>query len=192
MVVFPPLPYLDLTASYSIFSSHIVFKMVLIKYQVWSGKHGCPLALLWLCESLYSFLLKDRFDEMESEWGRTESGQGAREEKERQGRMLRREGGGWRRIVVCFPTHNSRGSGMEQLNIQTTQWGRECEAAVEQGCHQVQECETQRTACIYTGRDDWEHTLHPRYLPSPPPHPDSQQRFRYKHTPVITCTTTLW
>lgn len=83
-------------------------------------------------------------------WGRKRGGGGGCWE-ERKG-----EGGVQNHgcIVVCFPNVNSRGSGTEQLNIQTAQWGSECGAAVEHGCHQDQECETLRAA-FYLYRKSW-------------------------------------
>lgn len=58
--------------------------------------------------------------------GRLDGGKG--EEEEECWRMLRREekrvregGQNHSCIVVCFPSVNSRGSGTEQLNIQTAQ-----------------------------------------------------------------------
>lgn len=158
---------LDFTASYSIFGPHIVFELVLIKPLCVIRKN---MAARWHCcgsESLHSFFLKGRFDERES---RAESSErvAGRREGGRRGEDAERENHG--RIVVCFPNVNSRGSGTEQLNIQTAQWGSERGgAAVEHGRRQVytedrllliQEELTERTRCSSDT--------------PPPTHPDSQ------------------
>lgn len=103
--------------------------------------------------------------QMTNDWvkARREGGKGEEgEDAERRGEGGQNHGC----IVVYFPTVNSRGSGTEQLNIQTGQWGSEHGAAVEHGCHQVQGCETLMTAFFnYTGRAAWEYTLLFRYSP---------------------------
>lgn len=59
--------------------------------------------------------------------------EGCREERE--GRILAV-------LLYVFPSSTAGGSGTEQLNIQTAQWSGEHGAAVEHGCHHVQEGET--------------------------------------------------
>lgn len=83
----------------------------------------------------------ERWVEGRRERGRREEG---RQWEEREGRNHGR-------IVVCFPTINSRGSGTEQLNIQAAQWGSERGAAVEHCCHHGSEV-WNTDDCLYLHR----------------------------------------
>lgn len=140
------------------------------------------LALLWLCESLHSFFLKEPL------WWdgeRVRRGRGT----ESRGRREGGKGGGgrgcWgqnhRRIVVCFPTVNSGGSGTGQLNIQNSTmrqraWSS-CGTWLSPGSGVWS---TEARLFIYTGGADREET---RCRSDTHTHPDGRHGLTHSHTP---------
>lgn len=101
------------------------------------------------------------------------------------GRKRGRRGGCWgqnhRRIVVCFPTVNSGGSGTGQLNIQNSTmrqraWSS-CGTWLSPGSGVWS---TEARLFIYTGGADWEET---RCLSDTHTHPDGRHGLTHSHTP---------
>lgn len=144
-------------------------------------KHDHPFALSQLCESPASLskctLMRWKANKgAQSEgraWWRKRGGGGCWRMLRGEEKRVREGGQNHSCIVVCFPGVNSRGSGTEQLNIQTAQWGSKHGAAVEHGCHQVKEWMHCGSPFIHTGRGNLACMPVYRYTPS---HPTSRHR----------------
>lgn len=112
---------------------------MLIKHRVWSGKTWLP---VWhCCGSVSHFTVsfsKNRFDEMASEWGEDgalSQGEGVREEKGEEGRMLRAESQAyccvfshrqqrrkWNRAAKYTKQHNEAASVEQLWNMAVTRF----------------------------------------------------------------------
>ena len=165
-------------------------------YCVWTGVNqtqcvsrkntAARLALLWLCESLHSFFLKEPlwWDGERVRRGRGTESRGRREGGKGGGRRRRMGGGCWvqnhSRIVVCFPTVNSRGSGTGQLNIQnSTMRQRACSSCGTWLSPGSGVWSTEARLFIYTGGADREET---RCRSDTLTHPDGRHGLTHRHT----------